>query len=260
MSEFSDISEMPMSDEMSMGHVGLAMGMAPFLDLEKARRFFKDENVNERLDDGSTYLMSAASWGAPEVVKFLLDEGADIHIRDNEGRTALIEGAHRLKISKMLLDKEADPHAEDNEGTTVLMKAALRGSPEAVKLLLDKGVDVNAQNKKGETALMKAIHWGNLGVVKLLLSRGADVYAKKKDGTTTLELAEERELFSKEALITQEERQNHSEVVELLKKEIEEVTKAHNPTIFLKGNPPKTYFGGDIRRFSRGAQSYTIHG
>jgi len=54
---------------------------------------------------------------------------------------------------KLLLEKGANIEAKDNDGDTALINAAIKGETEMVKLLLEKGANIEAKDNKGETAL-----------------------------------------------------------------------------------------------------------
>ena len=65
--------------------------------------------------------------------------------------TASLKG--HTEIVKALLDKGADVNAKSKDGVTALMWASQDGHTEIVKaLLIDKGADVNAKSEKGWTA------------------------------------------------------------------------------------------------------------
>ena len=71
---------------------------------------------------GRTALHWAASYGYKNVVKVLLDGGADPNIGDKHGRTSLHHAAgNMLCVVKMLLDKGADRRKKDNSGKTPLI-------------------------------------------------------------------------------------------------------------------------------------------
>ena len=75
---------------------------------------------------GRTALHWAASYGYKNVVKVLLDGGADPNIGDKHGRSTLHHAAwncrnFRKYVIKMLLDKGADPTKKDNSGKTPLI-------------------------------------------------------------------------------------------------------------------------------------------
>ena len=111
-----------------------------------------------------------------------------------------------VEVMRLLLDGGADPSITLADGTTVLMLAAGQGlgaprgdgprirvpteagAVEAVRLLLDRGVDINATSTNGNTALHAAVNRGD-SVVKLLAERGADLTAKNKAGQTPLDIA-----------------------------------------------------------------------
>lgn len=88
-----------------------------------------------------------------------------------------------------LLDMGASVHARNEDGDTPLIYAAVQGNAEVVKLLVAAGADVDAQNPHGITALMEAAFWGNLEVVELLIRHGARLKCQDRAGRTALQWA-----------------------------------------------------------------------
>jgi len=137
-----------------------------------------------------TPLMVGTKAGRPEILKILLDRGAEPDFKDTKfGRTALhlaaVEG--HLDAVRLLVDRGANIYARTFIGATPLMYAALGGHNEIVKFLISKGADVNTQNNKGGTALNLAAVKGHSDTVKLLLNKGANINAKcGKKGWTAL--------------------------------------------------------------------------
>lgn len=78
-------------------------------------------------------------------------------------------------VMKILLEEGADPNKGDKRGRTPLYVAAYRGNMGAVQMLLDAGADPNSGNSNGDTPLSKAADVGNKEMIKLLLERGASV-------------------------------------------------------------------------------------
>jgi ankyrin repeat protein len=103
-----------------------------------------------------------------------------------------------LEVIRLLLDKGANPLLATTAHMTALMAAAGLGwrdgkshgaepdAIEAIKLCLDLGLDIDAATDEGETALQGASQRGADTVVSYLISRGADVTAKDKKGHTAL--------------------------------------------------------------------------
>jgi ankyrin repeat protein len=147
------------------------------LDLVKAI-LDKEVDVNAKDTTGNTALRYA-------VGTKLGDLNDDMHVYyESTGQSVDPE------IVKLLIEKGADVNAENDLGQTVLMGAAKGRHPEVLRILIDRGAEVNLKDKEGHTALMHAARVGTLSGVKLLVERGADVSGKY--GQTALNLASAR--------------------------------------------------------------------
>jgi len=76
---------------------------------------------NSKDSTGYTPLAAATSYNHIELVEFLISQGADVNIRDNEGDTPLYV-AENIHIAQKLLDHGADPFVRNSEGKTVSFK------------------------------------------------------------------------------------------------------------------------------------------
>jgi ankyrin repeat protein len=100
------------------------------------------------------------------------------------GRTPLhwaARGVH-LDMLKLLLDKGADPNLRDNSKITPLHSVSARGHREAAELLLGSGADVNAVDEFGKTPLAYAITGGHKQLADFLVSKGGTVPIKGEAG------------------------------------------------------------------------------
>src|SRR5690606_27887376 len=94
-----------------------------------------------------------------------------------EGMTPLALAAMtgNADIVRQLLDAGADVNRPLANGETPLMMAARTGDTDTIQLLLDRGADINArENLRGTTALMWAAANRNAPALRLLLANGAD--------------------------------------------------------------------------------------
>ena len=132
--------------------------------------------------------MKAAQGGHLAVMRFLVSEGADIHVRDENGWTALMwaaQGGH-LDVVRFLVVEGADIHARNNVGDTALVLAAQGGHLALVRFLVSEGADIHVRDENGWTALMRATVGGHLALVRFLVSEGVDVNARNESGDTAL--------------------------------------------------------------------------
>jgi ankyrin repeat protein len=119
-------------------------------------------------------LYEAAERGDMQGVRKLLDQGVDINETSVEYGTALSAAAAygRVDIMKYLLDRGADINV-GRGWWTPSAAASAGGQMEAIRLLLDRGADINAKSPGGQTALWWAAYAGQTRVVQLLLDQGA---------------------------------------------------------------------------------------
>lgn len=101
-------------------------------------------------------LHAAAHQGNLHAIQKLIDDGADLNVKDAMGGSSpLIVAATfgQTEVAKALIDAGADVDLQNNEGSTALLTAALFCHTEIVEALLDKGADKQIRNNMGSTAL-----------------------------------------------------------------------------------------------------------
>lgn len=116
-----------------------------------------------------------------------LDRGADVNSKAQSlihaERTPLHEAAalNRAEIMKLLIERGADVDARDENGATPLHLAATRRSIDAIDILLDAGASIDPTNIAGSTPLKNAKEGYSSRTCRLLIERGADPF-KAFDG------------------------------------------------------------------------------
>ena len=113
--------------------------------------------------------MFACAYSSIEIIKLIIEKGANVKFQNEEGNTALHIASRYAKIDG--IDK--------------------------IKLLLDNGADINAKDTQGHTPLMVAAYFSNttssLEVVKFLIDNGANLYDKNVANKTAIEFCSTNE-------------------------------------------------------------------
>jgi serine/threonine-protein phosphatase 6 regulatory ankyrin repeat subunit B len=182
----------------SAGHVGavgllLEKGADPSFRAKTfettAYRAAKERNQEEAmklLKEASRTLFDAAESGNVERLQALIDSGAEVEQRTQNGFTPIMLAAQQNEVAciELLAAHGAHINARSEIGRTALDLASWHGCFEAVSLLLELGADVNAQTDTQSTALMFAAGNGHEAIVKLLLAHKADPTIKDYRGKT----------------------------------------------------------------------------
>ncbi|MBQ7594773.1 MAG: ankyrin repeat domain-containing protein [Synergistaceae bacterium] len=222
-----------MSDAML---IGIRAGSLEFVDLLFQNGADINGKFAEEQTPFAIAILGMKSEVKPDVIKYLVEHGANLNeifdLGDNVITTALniCITMGRIDLMRILLEHGADPNIKDNRGRVPLLLAVLLGDidSEDISCLLDAGADVNARDDKGMTALMWAIierdksadflisalirtggiqtengekfagfcyalsalkRENQLEVVNLLVERGADIKLRAKNGMNALSCA-----------------------------------------------------------------------
>jgi ankyrin repeat protein len=111
---------------------------------------------------GRTPLQEAAEADAPDVVRFLLERGAEVNTKSGDF------------------------------GNTALHAACANRKADVARLLLEHGAEVNARGYEGATPLHCAAGSGSMPVVAALCAAGGDPKAKDQAGNTPMKVAQDR--------------------------------------------------------------------
>jgi len=122
--------------------------------------------------DGQSPFVRAALSGDIEVMRLLLEFGANPNVSTTQGTTALMAASGINWIPGQTFSHSEDDYVQ------------------AVNLCLDRGADVNASNSLGLTAMHGAANRGWESVIKILADQGAKLDPKDKEGRTPMTYAQ----------------------------------------------------------------------
>lgn len=145
--------------------------------------------------DKQAELIAAAQRNDKAAVEALLAEGVNPNLAvDQWGGRALVYavGHGNVELVRVLLDAGADPDLRGAGGFTPLGRAALDGHARIARLLLRAGADVDRKSADGNTPITAATLMNRLPVVRELLAFHPDVTIWNREGRVCLGLAAEQ--------------------------------------------------------------------
>lgn len=159
---------------------------------------YLDEGADIELGVGtSTPLHHASESDEVEIVKLLLERGADIDAETSGQRKAISFAAsgNAPEVIVALEQAGADLLQIGGEwGSTPIHDAAKTNAVEAIETLLELGVDVDQLDSSKSTPLMWSVNNNNEEATQFLIEAGADVNIKDAGGATAMSMAESEEV------------------------------------------------------------------
>lgn len=161
-------------------------------DIDKIKKFINDGidiNIKDTFN-GDTPLMQAAMYDSIKSINILLELGADVNIKNNDGVDAIrysIDIGNRV-ITKNLLEHGADINTIDRWGRSTLISFCeivyTDGNPniDMLNFLIENGVNINYFNTDSPqfSALKTSIMYGKFEYSEILLKNGADISLKNQ--------------------------------------------------------------------------------
>lgn len=181
----------------------IGYGANPNADLSKLTVIESAGGMTLGAPGAGSVLIYAAESGNPEMVSEILRYHPKLEQRDREGKTAVFaageyryeaEESKRAECVRRLVEAGADVNARDNQGNTPLHETFLTLVEEE---LLKLGADVNSRNKDGETPIFTTV---NNDAIPLFIEHGADLTIRNNKGETVMEAAKEKGPLREEAL------------------------------------------------------------
>jgi ankyrin repeat protein len=158
--------------------------------------------INAPKRNGRTVLFEVVNYSHLDLIRVLLNSGADANLSDNEENTPLSllidngmaitkpkEREEFLERLVFMLKFRVDVNSTDKDGRTVFHKAVLADDIDVVEKLLTKRANLNIKDKQGRTALHQTQWKGNYKIARLLIAAGADINAADYSGFTVINYA-----------------------------------------------------------------------
>ncbi|MDZ4063421.1 MAG: ankyrin repeat domain-containing protein, partial [Coriobacteriia bacterium] len=160
-------------------------------DVSSASRSIRNgADVNARcyMSENRTYypLVQAAIVGSLEIVKLLVESGADVDQQQMNGESALANAANiasseHLRIAQHLLEHGANPNISAHHKLTPL---AVADNSKMVKLLLDHGADPNIADSDGDLPIRARIDNRDVESIALLVAAGTNLDYPNSNGVS----------------------------------------------------------------------------
>lgn len=150
------------------------------------------DSISAKNQNGDSPLHLAAENGHLEIVKFLIEKGADVLDRNNSGRVALHQAAIKghIDVMEFLIAQGTPVDAPSLQKYTPLHYTAMWGNKETLEYLIAKGANVNnRESNNNYTPIIHATAFNKIENVETLIKHGAEVNVLNDYGASPLHRA-----------------------------------------------------------------------
>ena len=121
-----------------------------------------------------------------DIVRYLIENGADLNVVGGDGGTQINWAVHHdnLDIIQLMVEKGARLNIQNRWGMTELHTAVWRGCIQVAEFLLEKGSDPNIKTNEGWTVMHMAYRSGHDHVIEMLKRKNVSMTEKDNMGRT----------------------------------------------------------------------------
>ncbi|ORY73999.1 ankyrin, partial [Neocallimastix californiae] len=144
--------------------------------------------IEKRNSEGNTLLFLAIFYRKLDIIKLLLDKGANIKHKNKKGERKyplfLAIFYRKLEFIKLLLVKGANIKHINKKGESIIHDNKIV----ILKTLMKHGLLLEMKNSEGNTPLFLSIFYRNTKIIEMLLENGANIKHKNKNGEVTVKM------------------------------------------------------------------------
>jgi len=154
--------------------------------------------INEKESNGDPPIHYASYRGNIELIKYLVENGADINVKNDKGLNVMHLASQGDSPASLVYFKEYhnfDYTLTDNIGSTPLHWACYTSSEFSFQFLLSfENINLNVQDNDGVTPLHCSVMAKKGSIIKKLLQNNVDKTIKDKKGRTAYDLSNDRQI------------------------------------------------------------------
>ncbi len=155
-----------------------------------------DINIQDKL--GRTPIFDAVCENNGKMINALAINGISVDTTDNHGTTPLmiaVEDQSRQESFIALINLGADVNAKDNNGKNALIRAIEHDNNAMMDMLFKSGIDIDATDRNFMTAVHHCAKMGNREALRILISKGADIFGFDRKGRRAVDIANQYKNF-----------------------------------------------------------------
>lgn len=157
-------------------------------DVIKYLLTIEGNSIEKKTHDSRTYIFWASYKGNINIMKHLLEKGAETDLRDSHGNTpvtfAATTGQKNIEVYELFEKNGVILKQEKNKTgiNTLLLVAPYLKTEKELNYFISKGFNIRGKDPKGNNIFNYAVKKGNIPFLKLLIKKGINPRILNKEG------------------------------------------------------------------------------